>query len=47
MDAAETAVIMDPDHEGSSEPMNDDLSQPSYESEQLLSETSIVSLPSR
>ena len=38
---------MDPEPERSVEPIDDDCSQPSYDSEQLLSEASGVSLPSR
>ena len=38
---------MDPEPERSVEPINDDLFQPSYKSEQLLSEASDLSLPSR
>ena len=47
LDTGELAVIMDPETERTVEPINDDLSQPSYKSEQLLSEASNVSLPSR
>ena len=47
LDTGEIAVIMDPEPEHSIEPINDDLSQPSYKSEQLISEASNVSLPSR
>ena len=38
---------MDPEPERSVEPINDDSSKPSYNTEQLLSEASNVSLPSR
>ena len=38
---------MDPEPERSVEPMNDDCSKPSYNTEQLRSEASNVSLPSR
>ena len=41
------AVIMDPEPERSVEPINDDHSKPSYESENSFSEASNVSLPSR
>ena len=47
LDTGERAVIMDPEPELSIEPINDDLSKPSYKSEQSLSEASNVSLPSR
>ena len=47
LDSGEIAVIMYPEPERSIEPINDDLIQPSYKSEQLLSGASNVSLPSR
>ena len=40
-------VLMDPDPERSIDVVDDDKSQPSYKTEQLLSEASDVSLPSR
>ena len=40
-------VLMDPDPEHPVDVINDDMSQPSYKTEQLLSEASDVSLPSR
>ena len=46
LDTGEIAVIVDAALERSVEPKTDDLSQPSYRSEQLLSEASDVSLPS-
>ena len=46
-DSGEIVVLMDPDPECSVEAVDDDKSQPSYKSEQLLSEASDVSLPSR
>ena len=46
-DSGEIVVLMDPDPERSVEAVDDDKSQPSYKTEQLLSEASDVSLPSR
>ena len=46
LDTGEIATVMDSVPELSVEPINDDLSQPSYKSEKLLSEASNVSLPS-
>ena len=46
-DSGEIVVLMDPDPERSIEAVDDDKSQPSYKTEQLLSEASDVSLPSR
>ena len=46
-DSGEIVVLMDPDPERSVEVVDDDKSQPSYKTEQLLSEASDVSLPSR
>ena len=46
-DSGEIVVLMDPDPERSIEVVDDDKSQPSYKTEQLLSEASDVSLPSR
>ena len=40
-------IVMDPEPEHSVEPIYDDCSKPSYNNEQLLSEASNVSLPSR
>ena len=47
LDTGDIAVVMDPKPERSVEPIDDDCSKPSYHSEQLLSEASDVSLPSR
>ena len=47
LDTGDIAVVMDPEPERSVEPIDDDCSKPSYHSEQLLSEASDVSLPSR
>ena len=46
-DSGEIVVLMDPDPERSIDVFDDDKSQPSYKTEQLLSEASDVSLPSR
>ena len=46
-ETGDIAVVMDPEPERSIKPTNDDLSKPSYKSEQFLSEASNVSLPSR
>ena len=46
-DSGEIVVLMDPDPERSIEVVDDDKSQFSYETEQLLSEASDISLPSR
>ena len=46
-ESGEIVVLMDPDPERSVEAVDDDKSQPSYKTEQLLSEASDVSLPSR
>ena len=46
-DSGEIVVLMDPDPERSIEVVDDDKSQPSYKTEQPLSEASDVSLPSR
>ena len=46
-DSGEIVVLMDPDPEHSIDVIDDDKSQPSYKTEQLLSEASDVSLPSR
>ena len=46
-DSGEIVVLMDPDPERSIEAVDDDKSQPSYKTKQLLSEASDVSLPSR
>ena len=46
-DSGEIVVLMDPDPERSIDVVDDDNSQPSYKTEQLLSEASDVSLPSR
>ena len=46
-DSGEIVVLMDPDPERSIDVVDDDKSQPSYKTEQLLSEASDVSLPSR
>ena len=45
-DSGEIVVLMDPDPERSIDVVDDDKSQPSYKTEQLLSEASDVSLPS-
>ena len=45
--SGEIVVLMDPGPERSIDVVDDDKSQPSYETEQLLSEASDVSLPSR
>ena len=47
LDTGDVAVVMDPEPEHSIEPINDDCSKLSYKSEQLLSEASNASLPSR
>ena len=47
LDTGDIAVIMDPEPEGIVEPINDDLSKPSYKSEQSLSEAPNFLLPSR
>ena len=47
LDTGEVAVVMEPESEHSIEPINDDCSKLSYKSEQLLSEASNASLPSR
>ena len=47
LDTGDIAVVMHPEPERSVEPINDDCSEPSYFTEQLLSEASDVSLPSR
>ena len=47
LDTGDVAVVMDPEPEHSIEPINDDCSKLSYTSEQLLSEASNASLPSR
>ena len=47
VDSGEIVVLMDPDPERSTDVVDDDKSQPSYKTEQLLSEASDVSLPSR
>ena len=47
LDTGDIAVVMDPEPERSVELIDDDFSKPSYKSEQLLSEVSDVSLPSR
>ena len=46
-DSGEIVVLMDPDPERSIDVVDDDKSQPSYKTEQLLSEASDASLPSR
>ena len=46
-DSGEVAVLMDPEPERSVDVVDDDKSLPSYKTEQLLSEASDVSLPSR
>ena len=46
-DSGEVVVLMDPEPERSVNVVDDDKSLPSYKSEQLLSEASDVSLPSR
>ena len=46
-DSGEVVVLMDPEPERSVDVVDDDKSLPSYKSEQLLSEASDVSLPSR
>ena len=46
-DSGEIVVLMDPDPERSIDVVDDDKSHPSYKTEQLLSEASDVSLPSR
>ena len=46
-DSGEVVVLMDPEPECSVDVVNDDKSLPSYKTEQLLSEASDVSLPSR
>ena len=46
-DSGEIVVLMDPDPERSIDVVDNDKSQPSYKTEQLLSEASDVSLPSR
>ena len=46
-DTGDVAVVMDPEPEHSIESINDDCSKLSYKSEQLLSEASNASLPSR
>ena len=46
-DRGEKVVLMDPEPERSVDVVDDDKSLPSYKSEQLLSESSDVSLPSR
>ena len=46
-DSGEIVVLMDPDPERFIDVVDDDKSQPSYKTEQLLSEASDVSLPSR
>ena len=46
-DSGEIVILMDPDPERSIDVVDDDKSQPSYKTEQLLSEASDVSLPSR
>ena len=46
-DSGEVVVLIDPDSERSVDVVDDDKSLPSYKSEQLLSEASDVSLPSR
>ena len=47
LDTGDVAVVMDPEPKHSLEPNNDDCSRLSYKSEQLLSEASNASLPSR
>ena len=47
LDTGDVAVVMVPEPEHSIEPINDDCSKLSYKSEQLLSEASNASLPSR
>ena len=47
LDTGDVAVVMDPEPEHSIEPIDDDCSKLSYKSEQLLSEASNASLPSR
>ena len=47
LDTGDIAVVMDPEPERSVEPIDDDCSKPSHHSEQLPSEASDVSLPSR
>ena len=47
LDTGDIVVIMEPNPERSVEPINDDCSQRSYSTEQLLSEASDASLPSR
>ena len=47
LDTSDIAVVMDSEPERSVETINDDCSKPSYKTEQLLSEASDVSLPSR
>ena len=47
MDTGEIVAVMDPQSDCSVEAINDDLSQSSYRSEQLLSEASDVPLPLR
>ena len=47
LDTGDIAFVMDPEPERSIEPIDDDCSKPSNNTEQLLSEASNVSLPSR
>ena len=47
LDTGDIAVVMEPNPEHSVEPINDDCSKRSYITEQLLSEASDASLPSR
>ena len=47
LDTGEISVVMDPEPDRTVEAVDDDLSQPSYRSEQLLSEAWNVSLPLR
>ena len=47
LETGDIALVMDLEPERSIEPINDDLSKPSYKSEQFLSEASNVSLLSR
>ena len=47
LDTGDIAVVMEPNPEHSVEPVNDDCSKPSYNTEQQLSEASNASLPSR
>ena len=47
LDTGDIAVVMDPEPERSVEPIDDDCSKPSYESEKMLSEASNASLRSR